>query len=154
MKEMKDMMLLQNEAALQQEIARADGQQTAIESSLQQLSVGGGTQLSEESEQSRQELLQEIRQQQVSNDTFRKMCEEALSRTVYERTGQKIKATNYSTAVTGFINTSGEELNIAQDISDVTADNWSVAVAGVIKDVDFRDLCPSAPTNNMGYRQQ
>ena len=50
MKEMKDMMLLQNEAALQQEIARADGQQTAIESSLQQLSVGGGTQVSEESD--------------------------------------------------------------------------------------------------------
>jgi hypothetical protein len=118
MKEMKDMMLRQNEA-LQQEIARADGQQTAIESSLQQLSVGDGTQLSEESEQSRQELLREIWQQQVSNDTFRKMCEEALSRTVYERTGQKItgvKATNYSAAVTGFINTSGEALNIAQDI--------------------------------------
>jgi hypothetical protein len=118
MKEMKDMMLRQNEA-LQQEIARADGQQTAIESSLQQLSVSDGTQLSEESEQSRQELLREIWQQQVSNDTFRKMCEEALSRTVYERTGQKItgvKATNYSAAVTGFINTSGEALNIAQDI--------------------------------------
>jgi hypothetical protein len=156
MKEMKDMMLRQNEAVLQQEIARADGQQTAIESSLQQLSVGGGTQLSEESEQSRQELLREIRQQQVSNDAFRKMCEEALSRTVYERTWQKIKgvkATNYSAAVTGFINTSGEGLNIAQDISDVTADNWSVAAAGVIKNLDFKDLRPSAPTN-MGYRQQ
>ena len=150
------MMLRQNEA-LQQEIARADGQQTAIESSLQQLSVSDGTQLSEESEQSRQELLREIWQQQVSNDTFRKMCEEALSRTVYERTGQKIKgvkATNNSTAVTGFINTSREELNIAQDISDVTADNWSVAAAGVIKNLDFKDLRSSAPTNNMGYRQQ
>jgi hypothetical protein len=78
MKEMKDMILRQNEAVFRQEIARADGQQTAIESSLQQLSVGGGTQLSEESEQSRQELLQEIRQQQASSDTLRKMCEEAL----------------------------------------------------------------------------
>jgi hypothetical protein len=43
MKEMKDMMLRQNEAILRQEIARADGQQTAIESNLQQLLVGGGT---------------------------------------------------------------------------------------------------------------
>jgi hypothetical protein len=157
MKEMKDMMLRQNEAVLQQEIARADGQQTAIESNLQQLSVGGGSRLSEESEQSRQELLQEIRQEQVSHDMFRKMCEEALSRTVYERTGQKIKgvkATNYSAAVAGFINTSGEALNIAQDISDVTADNWSIAAVGVIKNVDFKDLRPSAPTYNMGYRQQ
>jgi hypothetical protein len=56
MKEMKDMTLRQNEAVLRQEIARAASQQTAIESNLQQLLVGGGTQLSEESEQSRQEI--------------------------------------------------------------------------------------------------
>jgi hypothetical protein len=71
------------------------------------------------------------------------MCEEALSRTVYERTGQKIKgvkATNYSSALAGFINTSGEESKINQDISDVTADNRSFAVAGVMKNLDFKDL--------------
>ena len=76
------------------------------------------------------------------------MFEEALSRTVYERTGQMIrgvKATNNSSALTGFINTSGEELKIDQDISDVTADNWSVAVAGVIKNVDLKDLRPGGP---------
>lgn len=154
---MKDMMLQQNEAILQQKITQADSERTAIESSLQQLSAGGSTQPSEESEQSRQELLQEIGQQQISNDTFWKMCEEALSRTVYERTGQKIKgvkATNYSAALTGFINTSGEESKIDQDISDVTADNWSVAAAGVIKNMDFKDLRSSGPANNMGHRQQ
>jgi hypothetical protein len=77
------------------------------------------------------------------------MCQEALLKTVYERTGQNIrgvKATNYSSALTGFINTSGEELKIDQDISDVTADHWSVAVAGVIKNLDFKDLRPSRPT--------
>src|SRR5947209_15997243 len=123
MQEMKDVMLKQNETVLQQQSARADGQRTEIESSLQQLSVRDGTRLSEESEQSRQELLQEIRQQQASNDALRKMCEEALSRTVYERTGQKIKAvkaTNNSSALAGFINTSGEESKIDQDISDIT----------------------------------
>jgi hypothetical protein len=122
MKEMKDIMLKQNETVLQQEIARADGQRMEIESSLQQLSVSDCTQLSEESEQSRHDLLQEIRQQQASNDALWKMCEEALSRTVYERTGQKIKgvkATNYSSALAGFINTSGEESKIDQDISEV-----------------------------------
>jgi hypothetical protein len=150
MKEMKETMLKQNETVLHQEIARADGQKMDIESTLQQLSVGDRTQLSGESEQSRQDLLQEFRQQQASNDAFRKMCEEALSRTVYERTGQKIKgvrATNYSSALAGFINTSGEESNIDQDISDVTADNRSVAVAGVIKNFDFKDLRPAAPSN-------
>lgn len=157
MQEMKEMMLQQNETVLQREIARADSERPAIESSLQQLSMGGSSQPSEESEQSRQELLQEMRQQQISNDTFRKMGEEALSRTVYERTGQKIKgvkATNYSAALTGFINTSGEEQKIDQDISDVTADNWSIAVAGVMKNVDFKDLRPTRPSNHMGYRGQ
>jgi hypothetical protein len=153
-KEMKDMMLKQNEAILQQEIVRADSQTAEIECSLQQLSVGSNTEPSE-SEQSRKELLQEIRQQQASSNTLRKMCEEALSRTVYERTGQKIKgikATNYSSALTGFINTSGEELKIDQDISDVSADNRSIAVAGVIKDLNFKDLRPSGPADDMGRR--
>jgi len=149
MQEMKDVILQQNEAVLQQQAARVGSQTTEIERSLQQLSVGGSTELSEESEQSRQELLQEIRYQQISNSTFREMCQEALSRTVYERTGKNIKgvkATNHSSALTGFINTSGEELKIDQDISDVTADDWSVAVAGVIENLDFKDLRPSRPT--------
>jgi len=54
---------------------------------LQRLSDGGSIQQSEESERSRQELFYEMQQQKTSNDTLRKMCEEALSRTVYERTG-------------------------------------------------------------------
>ena len=147
---MKEIMLKQNETVLHQKIARADGQKTDIESTLRQLSVGDRTHLNEESEQSRQDLLLEIRQQQASNDAFRKMCEESLSKTVYERTGQKIKgvrATNYSSALAGFINTSGEESNIDQDISDVTADNQSVAVAGVIKNLNFKDLRQAAPFN-------
>jgi hypothetical protein len=154
MKEMKNMMLQQNETVLQREIARAASETAGIERSLQQLSVGASTELGEESEQSRQQLLGEIRKQQASNDAFRKICEEALSRTVYERTGQKIKgvkATNYGLALTGFINTSGEESKINQDISDVTADNWSVAVAGVIKNVDFKDLRSGGPPNNNNH---
>jgi hypothetical protein len=156
MKEMKDMMLQQNETVLQRETERAASETVEIERSLQQLSVGASTELSEESEQSRQELLKEIRKQQASNDTFRKMCEEALSRTVYERTGQKItgvKATNYSSALAGFINTSGEESKINQDISGVIADNWSVAVIGVIKNLDFKDLRSGGPPNNNNHSE-
>ncbi|RFU32971.1 hypothetical protein B7463_g3375, partial [Scytalidium lignicola] len=150
MKDMKDMMLKNNETILQQEIARAGGQRTEIESTLQQISVRDSAQQDEESEQSKQDLLQEIRQQQAANDAFRKTCEEALSRTVYERRGLKIKgvkATNHSSVLTGFINTSGEESRIDQDISDVVADNWSVAVAGVVKNFDFKDLRPTNPSN-------
>jgi hypothetical protein len=43
-----------------------------IECAPQQLSSSDGMQLSEESEQSRQGLLQEIRRHQTSNDAFRK----------------------------------------------------------------------------------
>jgi hypothetical protein len=154
MKEMKEMMLQQNEAVLRQQLVRADNETTEIERSLQQLTAEGDRGLSvaseqrKESEQSRQELLEELKRQQVANDVYKEMCEEALTSTVYIRTGQKIKrvkATNNSSAVTGFINTSGEELKIDQDISDVSADNWSVAVAGVVKNVDFKDLRPGRP---------
>jgi hypothetical protein len=151
MKEIKDMMLRQNEAVVQQQIIRADTETAQIERSMQQLASSRGGELSSvpqqtsESEQSRQELLQELERQQAANNAFKAMCEEALSKTVYERTGQKIKgvkATNNSSAITGFINTSGEEERIEQDISDIGADNWSIAVAGVIKNVDFKDLRP------------
>ncbi|KAF1810950.1 hypothetical protein P152DRAFT_72393 [Eremomyces bilateralis CBS 781.70] len=80
-----------------------------IERSLQQLTVGGSIELNEESELSRQGLIQELKNQQATNTALRDMCEEALSRTVYECTGQKIKgvkATNDSSALAGFINTS------------------------------------------------
>jgi hypothetical protein len=153
MKEIKDMMLQQNEAVVQQQIVRADNETAQIECSIQQFTASRGSELSavpqqcSESEQSRQELLQELERQQAANNAFKAMCGEALSKTVYERTGQKIKlervkATNNSSTFTGFINTSGEEERIKLDISDVSADKWSVAVAGVIKNVDFKDLRP------------
>ncbi|KAF1809327.1 hypothetical protein P152DRAFT_403517 [Eremomyces bilateralis CBS 781.70] len=142
-KEQRDSMLRVNEADLAQELISAGNEGVEIERNLQQLIVRGSTEPDEESEQSKQELLQELRRQQAGNNTFREMCEEALSKTVYERTGQKIKgvkATNNSSAVTGFINTSGEESKIDQDISDVTADGHSVVIAGVVKGFDFKDL--------------
>ena len=154
MQEMKDMMLNQNEAVLQAEIARAESDGGRIGSALQTL-VDDGIQHDQETEQSRQDLLQEMQQQQASNKTFREMCDELFSRTVYERIGQKIKgvkATEGSIAVAGFINTSGEELKIRQDISDVTADKRSYAGAGVIKNLDFKDLRPSSAADQTGYR--
>jgi len=156
MEEMKDMVLRQNEEMLQQNITQADSQRTAIESSLRQFSASDSTQLSEELERNKQELLRELQQQKISNDTLKKMCEEALSGTVYERTGQKIrgvKATNNSSAWAGFYNTSKEESNIDQDISDITADNQSIAAAGVFRDIDFKDFRPSTFRNSVGNDQ-
>lgn len=117
-----------------------------IEHSLSRFTVDGSNEPNEESEQSRKELLQELKREQAANIAFREMCEEALSKIVYERTGQKIKgivATNDSSALAGFINTSGEQLKINQDISDVSADNRSFAAAGVINNMNFKDLLPA-----------
>jgi hypothetical protein len=151
MKEIRDMMLQQNEAVVRQQIARADNGTLEVERSMQQLAASRGGEFSSvpqqcsESERSRQELLQELERQQAANNAFKAICEEAFSRTVYERTGQKIKgvkATNNSSAIAGFINTSAEEERIEQYISDVSADSRSIAVAGVIKNLNFKDLRP------------
>jgi flagellar biosynthesis/type III secretory pathway chaperone len=157
MQEMKDILLQQNEDVLQQQIARAGHETRRIELSMQQLPAGNDNELVaaspqlREGNQSRRELLHELEKQQASNQTFIKMCEEALSQTVYSRTGQKIKgvrATNNSSALTGFINTSRDESKIDQDISEVNADNYSIAVAGVVNNLDFKDLRPNLPNRS------
>jgi len=144
-KEQKDSILEANEADLEQELTRAGKEMLEIEQNLQQLKVRGSNGSDEESDQSKQELLQELERQRAASTALRDMCEEALSRTVHERTGQKIKgikATNDGVALAGFINTSGEELNLNLDISDVIADNRGFVVVGVAKNVDLRDLYP------------
>ncbi|KAJ4350308.1 uncharacterized protein N0V89_008929 [Didymosphaeria variabile] len=154
MQEMKDMMLQQNELVIQQQIARADVETREIQLRMQQLPAGNDNELAtttpqlRECEPSRGELLHELGKRHTANQSFIKMCEEALSQTHYQRTGEKLKgvrATNNSSTITGFINTSGEESKIDQDISDVTADNFSIAVAGVVKNLDFKNLRPSGP---------
>lgn len=144
-KEQKDNILKASEVDFQQELTRACKEMVEIEHRLRQLKVDRSNEPNEEAEQSRQELLQEVKREQAANIAFRDSCEEALSKTVYERTGQKIrgiKATDDSLALAGFINASGEELKINQDISDVSADNRSFAAAGVIKHMDFKDRRP------------
>ena len=149
MREMKDMMarLKQNEAVVQQGIARANSEIVGIESAIQQISTYENTERGEELEESRRELLQEMRQQQASNETFRKVCEEVLSRTIQERTSQRIRnvhAILNSSAIAGLINVSGEEARIDQNISDVRAENRSFAGAGFMNGVNFRDFRSTA----------
>ncbi|KAK0113062.1 hypothetical protein ONS95_014768 [Cadophora gregata] len=144
-KEQKDSILEATEADLEQELTRAGKEIVEIEQSLQRLTVGGSTERDEVSEQSKKELLRELERQQAANTALRNMCEEALSRTVYQHTGQKIKgikATNDGIALAGFINVPGEELNTSQDISDVSADNRGFVVVGVANNVDIKDLRP------------
>lgn len=147
MQEMKDMLLQNNETFVQRQIVEVDEAIVEADKDIQHLTnANGDTMLvhppspDNESEQSRHEVLQELECQQTANVAFREQCKEALSSTVFERTGQKIqgvKATNYSTALAGFINVSAENWKIDQDISNVSADNYSVACAGVMGGVDL-----------------
>ncbi|KAJ0415416.1 hypothetical protein BJY00DRAFT_293548 [Aspergillus carlsbadensis] len=139
-KEIKDLLLKQNESALRGEISRVEDRMTALEKDQQQLAVIDGTERSEESQLSLQEVLDDLSQQQAANDARWQAFDEELSKTVFERTGQRIRgvrATNASGAAVGFVNTAGETFNIDQDISDITADNGSIAAAGVIRGFDF-----------------
>lgn len=127
MKEMKDMMLKQNEVVMQRQIAQAGNETREIELTIQKLLAANDNALVtkdpqlEELEKSKQEVLYELEAQKAANQTFVRMCEEALSQTVHQRTGQTIKdvrGTNNSTALAGFINTDGDEHEIEQVISD------------------------------------
>lgn len=137
MSEVKEMMLKQNETVLQKEIVRADGERAETETSLPQISVNDSNWLSDESKQSRWELLQDIRRQQAFNDAFRRVCEQALAITVSERTGHKaegVHKTDSTHFLNGFINTSAEGSLMDYDSSDVTTDSGSFDMSGFIQD--------------------
>ena len=143
MKEMKDTMLQQNEVLVRQQIVQADAEAAEAQSAMHELMMNTDGHQDSMPQQSREELVRELEKQQVTNQVLKDMCEEALSATTRERMGQKIggiKATNNSSALAGFINTSGDKWKIDQHISEIHADNWSTALAGVMENVDFRDL--------------
>ncbi|RSL90927.1 hypothetical protein CEP51_000480 [Fusarium floridanum] len=89
------------------------------------------------------DLIRELGQQRAMINAYQGLCEKALKIVVFERTGQTIrdvKATDNSVALTGFVNAEGEEMRIEQDISQIAADGRSIAVAGVVNNVDFAAL--------------
>lgn len=150
----KEERMLQQEAEIQQQIARSVRERVEIELSMQQIPTGNEDELVATPptlggyEQSRRELLQELERQQAANQNLVNMCEEVLSQIDYQRKGVRIKgvkATNDGTALTGFINASGDQLTIPLDVSDVTADNYGMAVSGVVNGLNFKDLRPSRP---------
>lgn len=86
----KALTLELQEKRLQQSLVRAESEERAIESSLWQLAIAPNI-TSDEEEEGRQVLLQEFHQRQASNEVLRKICEKAISRLSYERTGYKIR---------------------------------------------------------------
>jgi len=141
----KDDMLEANRADFEQELIRAGTEMVHIEQSLQRHAMSGGsTDQSDESEQSRLELLQELERQQAANTLLRKTCEEAISQTLNQQSGQNIKrvtAINDGVALAGMFNVPpGEHSRIMQNISDVNADSKGFVIAGWANDVNINDM--------------
>lgn len=141
-KEVKDSMLKSNEVHLAKEEARANHELTAIERSMEELSVSIRDEVNEESKRDLGQLLEEMQEQKAANEVFRKTCEEALleSKNIHDGIEQEIKKTeadNNSRAVVGLINTDGEVRNIKQNISETSAKGGSFAGAGIIRGLDL-----------------
>ncbi|KAG7101000.1 hypothetical protein HYQ45_004379 [Verticillium longisporum] len=90
----------------------------------------------------RRDVVRDFEVLQEANRLLQEVCLESMEKAATARRAQKIqdvKASNDSTALAGYINTDdlGE---IDQDIRHITADTRSVAVAGVVKGVDFNSL--------------
>ncbi|RSL42674.1 hypothetical protein CEP54_015403 [Fusarium duplospermum] len=88
----------------------------------------------------KQDLIHELGQQRAMINAYQGICEKALKTVVFERTGQiirDVKVTDNSVVLTGFVNAEGEEMRIEQGISQIAADGRSIAVAGVVNNVDF-----------------
>lgn len=149
--EVKNFLLQGQESAIVGRLPQIDRESAEVENSIQHFSSEGSIQNLEPSEElavDRQELLYELQQQRASIDIYRKTCEEAISKLTYERTGQRIKgvkATNFSRVIAGSLNTSGMTPNHPQDISDVTADCWSITMAGTFANVEFDKMLPPGP---------
>ena len=141
--DVKAVLLLSREVALQKDVLRADQDRLAIEQNLLQLANQVSSQLSVREAESRDELLQEVRRQAISNELWRKACDEAIAQLSQERTGHKIKGTiarDNSNALAGMFNVSGEAARMRLDISDTVAEGSSFAGAGVFNGFDFRNL--------------
>lgn len=89
MSEIKEMSLKQIESGLQQKLGLADSERMETENALRQYSIEDCNWSSEESKQTKWNLLQEIRRQQEFNDAFRRVCEQSLAITMSARRGPK-----------------------------------------------------------------
>ncbi|RSL94796.1 hypothetical protein CDV31_014160 [Fusarium ambrosium] len=132
-KELGDQMLGHLETLLTKKLAEADEDRKAmVRYEAEALALSH--------DEDKQDLIRELGQQRAMINAYQGICEKALKTVVFERTGQTIrdvKATDNSVALTGFVNAEGEEMRIEQDISQIAADGRSIAVAGVVNNVDF-----------------
>lgn len=91
------MILQQNEALVQRQITQANTEAAETQSAIQKLTMRMDAHHDSSARHSEGELIQELEAQQATNRVLEDMCEEALSATTQERTGQKSKVSKQLT---------------------------------------------------------
>ncbi|KAL9106324.1 MAG: hypothetical protein Q9227_008660 [Pyrenula ochraceoflavens] len=119
------LLLKQREQSLQQKIIRGEREEAAVEKSVQHFASIPES-LEDVNEQSKQDLLEEVRYQRASNEIFCGI--------------RGTRAKDYSKAAAGVINPTGREAKVHLDITDTCAENWSFAGAGIINNFDFNPM--------------
>ena len=133
-------MLLAKENEIKSEGSAVGNQIAEVDTQMKQLSIIDDNEQSGYSHENRSELLADLRRERTFLEGYRNVCEEAVSQIHYNRTGQvisNIEMDESSKLMVGFINTDGEELQISQNITGVTATHGSRGIVGVAKNVNL-----------------
>jgi len=133
-------VLLAKENEIKSEGSAVGKQIADVDTQMQQLSIIHDNEQSGYSHENRSELLADLRRERTLLESYRNVCEEAVSKIHYNRTGQvisDIKMDESSKLMVGFINTDGEELQVNQNITGVTATHGSRGIVGVAKNVNL-----------------
>jgi len=133
-------VLLAKENEIKSEGSAVGKQIAEVDTQMQQLSIIDDNEQSGYTHENRSELLADLRRERTLLEGYRNVCEEAVSKIHYNRTGQvisNIKMDESSKLMVGFINTDGEELQMNQNITGVTATHGSRGMVGVAKNVNL-----------------
>lgn len=132
-------MLLAKENEIKSEGSAVGKQIAEVDTQMKQLSIIDDNE-SGYSHENRSELLADLRRERTLLEGYRNVCEEAVSKIHYNRNGQvisNIEMDDSSKLMVGFINTDGEELQMNQNITGVTATHGSRGIVGVAKNVNL-----------------
>ncbi|KAF1828070.1 hypothetical protein BDW02DRAFT_635403 [Decorospora gaudefroyi] len=96
----------------------------------------------EEFNEAKRELMSELQHQRSSNQAYCQLSEDALGKTMSQRTGTKVSikgvtVTEQGVIINGVISETGEELKIQLDISDVTVKDQGIALNVVADKLDL-----------------
>ncbi|EUC34327.1 hypothetical protein COCCADRAFT_25516 [Bipolaris zeicola 26-R-13] len=165
----KAKQLEKHEKDIGKKIVVTKGVETNIEEKIRQLNIASDiasndsgqvqqepfpASVDDESKEEMKELISELQHLKSSSQAYCQLSEEALSKTMSERTGTNVSIRGVTVkeqglAISGVISETGEELKIQLDISDVTVRDQGIAVSVV---ADKLDLSAILAACNEGVR--